>query len=173
MRATYLILFIAPVLLCFTVSGKSSLNKHQKKRICVFDRASLLTSLQEDSISYIINKLENEIGSQVAVITIKSLEGKKIEQFSLEEAEALQLGRSTHNDGLLITVAVQERTIRIEVGTGLENIIRDEVASRIVRNTIVPKFREFKYGLGIYAGIDSISNRIIKNKQIVGQEPRW
>jgi uncharacterized protein len=87
-------------------------------------------------------------------------------------AEELRLGRSTHNDGLLIAIVTMERKIRIEVGTGLENIIKDEVAARIIRDDMAPLFRQEKYGQGIYLAVDKITKLIEENKELVGTQPR-
>ena len=112
----------------------------------VFDYAGLLTAEQEDSIFTLIEELELNIGSQIAVLTIDSLGGQKMEEFSINFLDNAELGRPTHRDGLLITVAHKDRKVRIEVGVGLENIIKDEVAAKLIREDLVPKFREGKFG---------------------------
>ena len=66
----------------------------------VTDDAELLTREQEDSLIAIIEDLEKRIGSQIAVLTVPSLNGQKIEEFSLRTAESTGLGRVTHNDGV-------------------------------------------------------------------------
>jgi uncharacterized protein len=86
--------------------------------------------------------------------------------------EELRLGRSTHNDGLLITIVTMERKLRIEVEMGLENIIKDEVAGRIIRDDMAPLFRQEKYGQGIYLAVDKISKLIVQHKELVGSQPR-
>jgi uncharacterized membrane protein YgcG len=138
----------------------------------IIDYAHLLDQPQQDSILSLINKLDHDIGSQIAILIVDTLGNEKLEEFSLRMAKALKLGRSTHNDGLLITVVMRERKMRVEVGTGLENIIKDEIASRIIREDIAPLFRQEKYGRGIYVGVDKISRLITENKQLVGTNPR-
>lgn len=61
--------------------------------------------------------------------------------------------------------------MRIEVGIGLENIIRDELASDINQNVMAPEFRKGNYGLGIYRGVDNIKRLIELNKERVGETP--
>jgi len=63
--------------------------------------------------------------------------------------------------------------MRIEVGTGLENILKDEIAARILSEDMAPKFKEGKYGQGLYAAIDKIANLIRINKDQVGVKPMW
>ncbi|MBL7834640.1 MAG: TPM domain-containing protein [Cyclobacteriaceae bacterium] len=138
----------------------------------IIDNSYVLTNSQKDSIETLIKKLDQEIGSQIAVLIIDTLGKEKLETFSLRMAEELRLGRSTHNDGLLITIVTMEKKMRIEVGTGLENIIKDEIAGRIIQDDMAPLFRQEKYGQGIYLAVDKISTLIIENRDLVGTEPR-
>ena len=87
-------------------------------------------------------------------------------------AQKLALGRRAYSDGLLITVVTKERKMRIEVGVGLENIIKDEIANRINRDDMAPLFRQKKYGQGIYVAVDKICKLIAANKRLVGTKPR-
>jgi uncharacterized protein len=144
-------------------------NKSVETRESIFDHARLLTAEQEDTISTLISGLEKQIGSQIAIFTIDSLNGENINEFSLRTAEKLGLGRSKFDDGLLITIAVNDRQMRIEVGYGLEKIIRDEVAARILREDMAPKFREADYNGGLKVTVKKIIKLIEDNKELVGQ----
>ncbi|MGC3946422.1 MAG: TPM domain-containing protein [Chryseolinea sp.] len=137
----------------------------------ISDYSHILETTAKDSIGTLIRKLEQEVGSQIGILIVDSLAGEKIEDFSLRMAREFGLGRSTHNDGILITVVMHERLIRIEVGAGLENIIKDEVAAGIIRDDMTPLFKREKYGQGIYLAVDKISNLIVENEKLVGSEP--
>jgi uncharacterized membrane protein YgcG len=102
-------------------------------------------------------------------MTVPSLDGQKIEEFSLKTANATGLGRATHNDGVLITVAYNDRQTRIEVGTGLENILKDEIAAQIIREHMAPKFKEEKFGSGLYVAVQKIVKLIEENERRIGQ----
>nr|WP_262493214.1 TPM domain-containing protein [Maribacter antarcticus] len=67
------------------------------------------------------------------------------------------LGQKGKDNGLLILFSELDREVRIEVGYGLEPYITDAVASRIIRNTMIPKFKEELY----YDGISSASEQLI------------
>jgi uncharacterized membrane protein YgcG len=134
----------------------------------IFDNANLFTDSQKDSIFTLIKDLNENIGSQIAVITIESLDGQKIEEYTIEKFESLELGRFNYKDGLLFTVSVNDREMRIDVGTGLEQIIPDDLASRINQQVIAPKFRNGKFGQGIYAGVDTVKKLIEMNKERIG-----
>ncbi|MEK6707498.1 MAG: YgcG family protein [Pseudomonadota bacterium] len=95
-------------------------------------------------------------GSQVAVLIVPTTQPETIEQYSIRVAEAWKLGRKGVDDGALLLVAKNDRTLRIEVGYGLEGALPDAVAKRIVEEIIVPKFRQGDFAGGIVAGIKHI-----------------
>jgi|GEM_PF-1015621 len=163
------IIFIGLVVSCNSEKKGETSSKNEYR---IIDNSYLLTEIQKDSIETLIKKLEREIGSQIVILTIDTLGTEKLEDFSVRMVRQLRLGRSAHNDGLLITVVTMERRIRIEVGTGLENIIKEEVAARVIRDDMTPLFRQEKYGQGMYQAVEKISKLIMENKDLVGTEPR-
>lgn len=158
-------LLIIPVLFLLIACSDTRLTREAR----IFDHAHLLTDAQQDSVFTLIKDLNEKTGSQIAVITIDTLPGKSINEYSLEVAENLGLGRKEQNDGILIAVAVRERQMRIEVGYGLEQIIKDEIAAKIIREIMAPRFREEKYGLGIYKAVDSIRFLIERDQALIGK----
>ena len=135
------------------------------------DDANLLTVQQEDSIFSIIQDIERNIGSQIAVLTIGTLNGDSIEGFSLRMVNEMGLGRKDYDDGILITVSVNDRKTRIEVGLGLEKIIKDEIAARIVREDMGPRFGKGDFFNGLIVAVEKIKKLIEENKELVGQRP--
>jgi uncharacterized protein len=160
------------IFLGLTISCNRKLETGPKLEDRIIDNSHLLSKPQKDSIFKLIKKLDQEIGSQIAVMTIDTIGNEGIEGFSLRMTEDLRLGRSTHNDGLLITIVTMQKKMRIEVGTGLENIIKDEIAAQIIREEMIPSFRQKKYGRGIYLAVNRISKLIIDNKELVGTPPK-
>lgn len=138
----------------------------------IYDSAAMLTEQEKDIIFRLIKELNDDVGSQMAVITIDTLNGRTIEEYSIYQAERLQIGREKQLDGILFTIARKNRELRIEVGIGLELIIKDEIAARVVRDVVVPKFKVGKFGTGIYMGLDSIGKLIRRNRELVGKFPR-
>jgi uncharacterized protein len=165
--------FIVPlfVAICCACEVTKSTGQEVEREHRIMDEAELLTDPQEDTIFSLIKDLEKDIGSQIAVLTIVSLNGEKIEEFSLKTANKIGVGRAEYDDGILITVAVADKQLRIEVGLGLEKIIRDEIASRIVREIIAPQFKEGDYFNGIKQGVETIKKLIEENKQLIGERP--
>lgn len=97
-------------------------------------------------------------GVQLQYLVVPSLDGEAIEDYSMRVAEAWKLGTREAGNGVLVTVAVEERAVRIEVGQGIEGGLTDVQSSRIIRNTIVPAFRAGRFGDGLYdAGVEILS----------------
>jgi uncharacterized protein len=97
-------------------------------------------------------------GPQLQYLVVRSLEGEPIEDYSIRVAEAWRIGTKGKDDGVLVTVAVEDRAVRIEVGGGIEGGLTDVQSSRIIRGTIAPEFREGRYGDGLYdAGVQILS----------------
>ena len=164
------------VLILFACQKKDESKKDQDKspeitKDRVFDEAGVLSDLEKIKLTSLILELEKNIGSQIVILIIDTLNGEKIEEFSLRTFTTMNLGRSQFNDGILIVQSFNDRKLRIEVGLGLEKIIRDEIAARINREIIVPRFKEGKYYDGLYDAVSEIKSLIEKNKDLVGQAP--
>ncbi|MCZ7583680.1 MAG: TPM domain-containing protein [Deltaproteobacteria bacterium] len=122
----------------------------------VNDYAGLLDARQTAQLENALAAFENETSNQVVLLTVPSLEGEAIEEFSMRAAEAWKLGQKGKDNGVLLTVAPNDRQVRIEVGYGLEGALTDLESSRIVRYAILPAFKEGNYYAGIAAGLDGI-----------------
>jgi uncharacterized protein len=95
---------------------------------------------------------ERQTGNQIVVLTIRSLEGDSLEDFSHRVATMWKLGEKGRDNGVLLLIVTEERRIRIEVGYGLEGKLTDAQSSQIIRREIVPRFRAGDYPGGITAG---------------------
>jgi uncharacterized protein len=95
-------------------------------------------------------------GLEIGVAIFKSLQGDPIEDVSMALAEKWKPGSAEHDNGALIVVGMDERNVRIEVGYGLEAVVTDAMAGRIIRNDIAPSFREGRYGAGLMRAVSSI-----------------
>jgi uncharacterized membrane protein YgcG len=137
----------------------------------VFDNINLLTDDQEKSLYTEIQALDKDIGSQIAIVIIDTLGSKDLNEVSLKTAEELNLGRVKYNDGLLIFLAFGDHKVRIEVARGLEKIIKDDIASRIMNDVMAPEFRKQHYYEGLLAMVKEISKLIRDNKDLVGKYP--
>jgi len=105
-------------------------------------------------------RFEEESGAQVAILTIPSLEGEPLEDYSIRVAEAWALGRAGVDDGVLVLIASQDRKMRIEVGYGLEDRLTDLQAGRILDRVMAPRFKKGDFPGGVEAGVDAILDTV-------------
>jgi uncharacterized protein len=122
----------------------------------VTDLTNTLTPAQTASIEQQLLALEQRKGSQLAVLIVPTTQPEAIEQYSLRVAEAWKLGRKGVDDGALLVIAKDDRTLRIEVGYGLEGVIPDAIAKRVIAETIVPYFKQNDFAGGIQAGVTQL-----------------
>ena len=126
----------------------------------VNDQADLLDGGFESQLEENLRLLEEETGAQVAVLTIPTLDGDPIEDFSMRVVETWKLGREDADDGVLILIARDDRRMRIEVGYGLEGVLTDAQSGRIIDQLMAPRFREGDFSGGIGAAVDAVSSAI-------------
>ena len=126
----------------------------------VNDYAGLLSSDQAARIEQALQKHEMQTTNQIVLLTIPSLEGEDIEGFSIRVAEIWKVGQKGRDNGVIFVVARDDRKMRLEVGYGLEGALTDAESSQIIRNVVVPLFRQGEYYTGIAAGIQSIIQSI-------------
>ena len=120
----------------------------------VVDQTATLTPDQAAALEQKLKAFEDRKGTQIAVLIVPTTEPETIEQFSIRVAEAWKIGRKKIDDGALLVVAKNDRTLRIEVGYGLEGALTDVTSKRIIDEVIVPKFRNGDFAGGISDGVD-------------------
>lgn len=123
----------------------------------VVDRTGTLTPGQVTDLSARLATLEERKGSQIAILLVPTARPETIEQFGIRVVEAWQLGRKDVDDGLLVLVALQDRDARIEVGRGLEGVVPDAIANRVLDEFVLPRFRQGDYFGGLEAGVTRLS----------------
>lgn len=96
----------------------------------------------------------------MAIAIFSSLQGENLEDFSVRLFERWRLGHKGRDDGVLLVVFVLDRRVRLEIGYGLEAVIPDAEAARIIREEIAPRFREGRYVEGLEAAVDAVFERI-------------
>jgi uncharacterized protein len=124
----------------------------------VVDEASILTPSQIVDITSKSEALEAQSGAQLVVATVPSLQGLEPFDYGYKLIRHWQLGQKDKDDGVLILVAPKEREVFIATGYGARTRVTDAMAGVIVRNAILPKFKQNPpdYGGGISAGVDQI-----------------
>ena len=122
----------------------------------VNDYANILSPATETQLENVLTTLEKEESTQIVVLTINSLEGDSLEGFSLRVVENWKLGQEKLDNGALLLIAKNDRKMRIEVGYGLEGVLTDLTAGRIIRNVITPNFRNGNFDQGVIDGVSAM-----------------
>jgi uncharacterized membrane protein YgcG len=120
----------------------------------VVDTAQVLDS--DKVIETITDVRTNHGGHEIAVLTVPSLDNETIEDYSLAVANEWGVGDAEANDGILIFIAAEDRESRIEVGSGLESTVTDDIASQIMQNKMIPEFRNGDYTGGVISGVETL-----------------
>lgn len=122
----------------------------------VTDLTGTLDVSQKQILETRLAEFEAKKGVQIAVLLVPTTQPETIEQYGIRVSEAWKLGRKGIDDGVLLLVAKEDRTLRIEVGYGLEGVIPDAVAKRIISETIIPYFKNANYYNGIAMGVEQL-----------------
>jgi uncharacterized protein len=130
----------------------------------VNDFAGLLTPDEKAALEARCRELREKTGAQLAVVTLKSLAGGEIEDFANKLFARWGVGQKDQKNGLLLIVAMDERKSRVEVGYGLEPIIPDVLAGRILDHQLRPRFRQQQYAEGLSAAVDALIELVEKGE---------
>ncbi|MCO8043880.1 TPM domain-containing protein [Acinetobacter bohemicus] len=135
----------------------------------VIDQANVLTAAEKQRISQRILSLYQAGKAQIGVVIVPTTGQEDIFGYSMRVAERWQLGSKEHDNGLLMTVALNDRRIQILTGYGLEGVLPDIIANRIINQTITPYFKQGQYAQGIDAGIAEIERILNLDPEVAAQ----
>lgn len=141
----------------------------------VNDFAGVLSSDTKATLEASLDEFEKSTSNQISVVIIPNMKDKNgnedyIENFAEKLFKEWGIGTAGRDNGVLLLVAMEERTVRIEVGYGLEGALTDLKSGRIVDGLIVPKFKNEDYAGGIVSGVDAIMGEI-KGEYSVMDDP--
>ena len=155
MRLRPLFLLLASLLLAAGVAWAAP--AIPKPRGYVNDTAGLLSAGTRQQLEQSLADFQRSDSTQIAVLTVPSLEGEDLEGYSIRVAQTWGIGQKGKDNGALLLVAKAERKVRIEVGYGLEDRLTDLLAGRIVDQEIVPRFKTGDFDGGIRAGVQAMA----------------
>lgn len=122
----------------------------------VNDYADMISPETERELEDKLRAFEESDSTQIAILTIDSLEGDALEDFSIRVVEKWKIGQARKDNGVLLLVSKEDRRMRIEVGRGLEGVLTDLLAGRILDNIVKPKFKEGDFNGGFIDGTGAI-----------------
>jgi len=130
----------------------------------VVDLAGVIDAPTQARLNTRLRNLEAKTTAQVVVLTVNSLDGEPLENFSHQTAVKWGIGQKGKDNGVLLTVAVKDHKYRIEVGYGLEATLPDSLVGSLGRQYLVPNFRKGDYAAGIVATVNALADTISGGK---------
>ena len=131
---------------CFALNFNEQIN----------DEAHIFSQNERDELLNLVQNFEQNSTTQIAIVTLNSLENKSIEELSLEIARGYKLGQKEDSNGVLLVVAPNEKKVRIEVGYGLEGTLTDAISSQIINSVMIPQFKNGNMSEGVKDGVLAI-----------------
>jgi uncharacterized protein len=160
---------LALLLLGATASAQVAIPRFEA---LVVDLTGTLTAQQQSALDEKLTALQTRKGSQIAVLILPTTQPEDIAQFGIRLSDAWQVGRAKEDDGAILIIAKDDRTLRIEVQDGLEGVLTDATSSRIINETIVPLLKQGDFYGGIDAGIDQMI-RLVEGEALPPPDKAW
>ena len=152
-RKIYPILLLVFTLIFFIFSKQLQALEVPTLRGRINDYAGMLSPVTTQNLEVVLTEFETTDSTQIVVLTIPSLEGESLEEYSIRVAETWEIGQKGHDNGAILLIAKADRQLRIEVGYGLEGRLTDATAGRIIRTIIVPELKAGRYDQAVTNGV--------------------
>ena len=150
------LIYILPFLV-YSLSFGQDLAERPNPPKLVNDFANILDDSEKLTLENKLVTYHRETSTQIAVVTINSLKGNEIGDYSFRLAEKWGIGEKGKDNGVLILVALEDKKMFIATGYGMEGVLPDAIAKRIVENYMKPNFRNNDF----YNGIDEATTVIM------------
>ncbi|MGB4413302.1 MAG: TPM domain-containing protein [Paludibacter sp.] len=111
-------------------------------------------------INVLLDSLEAQNGSEVAVVAVNSIGYEDIKSFATTLFKTWGIGKSRNNNGLLVLFVLDQRKVTFETGYGLEGVLPDAISKRIQTQSMIPEFKNGNYDAGILAGVERIVSTV-------------
>lgn len=152
-------------------------------RVAIYDYAKILDEAQQSNLEEVCRKLRENKKAALVVVTLPDLAGGQIDDFAvklfnrgnkkgrndLSQGE-VSIGDAKLDNGVLLLIAMQERKARIEVGDGLEGILPDGLAIRVLEKELFPQFKQKNYSQGISATVNRLATILEKAEKAPKEE---
>jgi len=159
----YLLQLSAYALFCFALllstagcSKKDQAPQPLARDGWITDYASLLPQADKLRLTAALAAYEKETCHQILVLIVPSLAGESIENFSQRTATAWDIGQPGFGNGILVSIALQDKSVRIETGSAFEWFIEKGISDRLLKEVMIPHFRNERYVDGIEQGLVEI-----------------
>ena len=141
-------------------------NQWPAPRGYVNDFANVISSNQAQSLELFLSEVEQKTGSQIAVVTVPTVEGADIDGAAVDLFKAWGIGKKGKDTGILLLASIQDHKARFEVGYGLESVVTDGLAGEILRQDVFPSFKQGNYGTGLLTGANAVAQLIATSQGV-------
>lgn len=132
----------------------------------VRDYAGVLSEDAKMRINFVGSQLKGKTKAHIVAVVVKTLDGAPPADYALAVLRQWGVGDKTMNNGVVILVAVDDRTSRIEVGYGLEGRLPDAKAGRLQDEYMIPYFQRGDYDRGVYNGYLAVAEEVAKEYNV-------
>jgi uncharacterized protein len=133
-------------------------------------RVNDFANVIDPAIEAELDQLEQKTTSEIAVATIKSLDGMASTDYANRLFKEWGVGQAKLDNGVLVVIAIDDRDMAIEVGYGLEGVLPDGLAGQVIREDFTPRFKEGDYSGGIRNGVSHLVAIVEKHQVLTAEE---
>lgn len=151
----YIPIIIALLVIQF-VEAQFKIPEIPKEQTSVYDYAKLLTANQKTALEQKLIRYSDSTSTQIVVLIVESINGENIDILNANWAHSWGIGQAKEDNGVSILLAHGDRKISIQTGYGVEHLLTDALAKRIIENVIIPEFKKGDYYKGLDRGADVI-----------------
>ncbi len=162
-RSHRIVVAVSFLTLTFSAFDVALASQPLKPKGRVSDFAGVMDPTATQQLESVLAELEQKTGAEVAVAVIPTVPDKDVDKAAVDLFQQWGIGKKGKDNGVLILCAVQDRRIRIEVGYGLEAILPDAKAGRIIDGEILPYFRKGDFSGGLVNGALAVASIIAQH----------
>lgn len=133
----------------------------------VVDDAGVLSSATEAAVSAELENFRTSVGPQIAILVVDSTGNKSIEDYGIDVAREWAIGNKERDDGVLVVIAMEDRKLRIETGSGIEGDLTDLEAARVIDNVIAPLLKESNPDAAVQKGALALMTELSGESYVV------
>lgn len=136
----------------------------------VYDGAGWFSSDEKQQMVSRLTAMQSGSGYQIVAVTVPDLQGCSIEEYALEVGRRNGIGSAEADNGIVILAAAAEKEVRIEVGYGLEGVVTDLQCGRIIREQMIPLFRQEKYAAAFLQAAESLTRLAVGEENVLPEK---
>jgi uncharacterized protein len=126
----------------------------------VNDFANVMTADQKGKLESVLSNYEKQTSVEISIVTIQSLDGQDIEEYTNELASQWGVGKKDSDNGIVILNSIGDRKIRVEVGYGLEGLVTDAYSNQLIDDVLVPELKNSKYSDAYNLAVSALMRKL-------------